>query len=152
MDRFWIRIILFSTLILCGCGIVATVAPAKTQPPILKNDWTIKMTHSGGIMGLSHSIEISSEGSYTVTDERVGQTKQGKLSEDELSALIQLVASTQYSPNNQPSGCADCFMYHIEISGADIGVTAQAGDVTLGNAGLGPLVMELAAISDWEWN
>src|SRR5258706_5518507 len=152
MNRFWIRIMLFSALILCACGIVPTAAPVKTQPPILENDWTIKMTRSGGIMGLSHSIEISSDGSYTVIDERVGQTKQGKLSEDELSVLIQLVASTQYSPNNQPSGCADCFIYHIEISGADQAFTAQADDVTLGNSGLGPLVMELRAIIDRELN
>jgi hypothetical protein len=150
------RLLVFTTvlitLLLSSCGIISTSAPAKNQSPTLEGNWTIRMTHSGGIMGLSRSIEITSDGTYTVADQRTGQRKEGKLSEDEFTQLTQLVASTQYSPSNQPSGCADCFIYNIEISGAAKTFTANADDVTLADSGLGPLVMQLRAIIDRELN
>jgi hypothetical protein len=150
--RLLISTTVLITLFLSSCGIISTPAPAKNQSPTLEGNWTIKMTHSGGIMGLSRSIEITSDGTYTVADQRTGQTKKGKLSEDEFTQLTQLVASTQYSPNNQPSGCADCFIYDIEISGIGKTFTANADDVTLADSGLGPLVMELRSIMDRELN
>ena len=154
MLRRLICSLLFSALVLSGCGTMSAPTPTQTPnpPPASEGGWTIRMTQSGGIMGLSHSIEISSDGDYTVTDERSGKTNAGKLSDGELDRLARLVASTEYSPNPLPSGCADCFIYDIEISGAPRAFTARADDVTLASSGLSPLVTELRTIMDRELN
>ena len=65
---------LFIILLLMGCAQSTaaypnpeTETPTSTSLPILSGDWKIKMTHSGGIMGLLRSVEVSADGKYTVT-------------------------------------------------------------------------------------
>ena len=152
MYRLLICTMAICMLFLSGCASTSAPATPKDELPTLAGTWTIRMVHSGGIMGLSRSIEVSSEGMYTVTDERAGGTKKGRLSEEELKRLAQLVSSVQYSPPTGPSGCADCFIYDIEISGAGKPFTARADDVTLSASGLEPLVSALGAIMDRELN
>jgi len=150
MYRPWICALLFCMLYVSGCEITSTPVPTNDRIPPLTGAWSIRMVHSGGIMRVSRSIQISSEGTYTVTDERTGSTKEGRLSGPELDRLTELVASIQYSRSSGPSGCADCFIYDIEISGAQKAFTARADDVSLADSGLGPLAMELRAIMDRE--
>ncbi len=68
-------------------------------------------------MGLSRSIEISSDGNYTVMDERSNKTITKKLSANELSKLQEIISNTEYinTERSGPSGCADCFIYDLEI-------------------------------------
>ena len=148
MVRLLICITLLGALFLSGCASVSTPEPL----PTLENEWTIKMIHSGGIIGLSRSIVISSNGTFTVIDERTEQRKEGQVSEEELANLTERVASIKYSSNTTQSGCADCFVYNIEISGTGKPFTAHVDDVTLEGSGLGPLVMDLRAIMDRELN
>ena len=113
MSRFISTLLI--TLFVIGCASVAG-EPTKTILPTPENTWTrIKMIHSGGIMGLSRSIEISSDGTYKVIELRALLTNEGKLSSSELNELKQLISSLEYVPNDKPYGCADCFIYDIEI-------------------------------------
>jgi len=140
-----ICIVLFSTLFLTGCGIVSTSVPAKNQLPTLEGEWTIRMVHSGGIMGLSRSIEISSNRTYTVTDERADKTITGKLSADKLENLREIVVNSEFQPMErlQPSGCADCFMYNLEIQGGGSKFMVQVDDITMPDSGMERLIMYL---------
>lgn len=118
--------------------------------PSLSGDWTISMNQSGGIMGLHRSIEISADGSYTVTDERTGQSVNGQLSKAEVESLIKMVESSQYSKYGLPYGCADCFIYNIEITSDDGNFSVQVDDVSIGDSGLEPLVKMIRDVMDRE--
>ena len=119
----------------------ATPEFIKTNLPALDGEWTISMNHSGGIMGLIRSIEISSDGKFTVMDERTKKTVTGKFSSDELSKLLKQVSSSKYiSPSKPEPVCADCFVYDLEIQGNGKKFNVQLNDISLPNSGLEPLV------------
>lgn len=109
------------------------------------------MAHSGGIMGLSRSIEISSDGKFTVGDKRTNKTMSGELSAVELSKLKELVSSSQYVSPNKPNGmvCADCFIYDLEIqTSGNKKFAVQLNDISLPDSGLEPLVTYLRELID----
>lgn len=155
MFRKLIHIALFGAFMFSACG-VATQRPInmpetpKGDLPSLTGNWTITMTHSGGIMGLSRSVAIDSTGNYTVRDDRTDKTTTGQLSEDELGKLIEVVRSSTYSPNTDPYGCADCFIYNIEITSNGGIFSAQVDDVTIEKSGLANLVAVLRDILERE--
>ena len=136
-------------LILAACSATQTESP-KTNVPVLNGNWEIKMRHSGGIMGLSRSIDVSSNGSYTVTDERTNKIVNGKLDANELSKLTTLISSAKYSTVVPPHGmaCADCFIYDLEIHGGNGNFRANLNDISLPNSGLASLVDTLRGIID----
>lgn len=105
-------------LLVSGCSSSSKTMTATL--PVTREDWTVSMTHSGGIMGLMRSVEVTSDGNYIVTDERTNQTVTSKLSEQELATLKEIIASAEYVTLEKPgmSGCADCFIYNIEIQGS----------------------------------
>jgi hypothetical protein len=137
------------TLFIAGCS-YATPMPLKTDLPSLVSEWTIKLTHSGGIMGLSRSIEISFDGKYVVMDERAGKTITGKLSTDELIKLNKLIANYKYIMTNNPrqSNCADCFIYNLEIQGNGKKFSVQEDDITLPKSGMETLIIYLRGLID----
>ena len=135
----------------CGPLVPATPAPLPTQSlPELNETWTLRMSHTGGIMGLSRSIEVSSDGTYMVTDEREKNTVEGQLSSDELASLRDLLTTTaSFSPPSGPTAvCADCFVYAIEIDGAGKPFNVQVDDTTIAASGLEPLVTFLRGIME----
>ena len=139
-------------LILLVVSALAACGPARleeTQQPLptASADWTsITFTQSGGIMGMSRTLEISRDGNWTTTDERADKTFTGKLSADELEQLNGLVASLSIKSSGQSGVCADCFIYSVEISSSGKALTAQADDVNLGDSGLEPLVSFLTEL------
>jgi len=108
------------------------------------------MEQSGGIMGLSRSIEISSDGNFTVTDQRTDKTVKGQLSAYELTSLRELVTTAKLAsiPPTEETGCADCFIYNLEIQGKGEPISVQLNDVTLPDSGLGSLVVFLRGLMD----
>jgi hypothetical protein len=139
---------LITILLITGCSQVQAETPAAPLP-ILENNWTIKMEQSGGIMGLQRSVEVSSDGSYTVTDERADKTFTGKLTDDELIKLQDMVTGMQYTAPTMPGGvCADCFIYDIQIQSDGKGLTVQLDDISLPESGLDPLVTTLRNMMD----
>ncbi len=143
---------IFCTLLLSACGGVTDV-PSKTESsdlPSLTGSWTITMTHSGGIMGLSRSVEVDSTGIYTVKDDRTEQEFTGQLSKEELEGLIDVVNATHYAAEKAPHGCADCFIYDIQIIGDDGKFSAQVDDISIEGSGLSALVLLLRGIIERE--
>lgn len=144
-----------SALLFSACGIISGSATKEAQHvksnlPSLTGAWTVNMTHSGGIMGLLRSIEITSTGSYTVKDERGNQNISGQLSGEELANLIQVINSTTYSQYNKTYGCADCFIYDIVITSDDGRFSAQVDDISIEESGLSALVTTLREIIERE--
>ena len=151
MTRSVFLYILFIALLITGCS-ASTPEPLKSTPelprsnlPLLDGNWEIKMIHSGGIMGLSRSIEISSDGKYTVMDEHANKTITRKLAANELSKLKEQVASSEYIHTNGPDGmaCADCFIYDLEIHRNGEKLNIQLNDINLPASGLETLVTYL---------
>ena len=104
MPRTIFLYVLLMTLLITGCGPASMPGPLNTpttEPSASGGDWTIKMTQSGGIMGLSRSIEVSSDGNYTVVDERTNKTVTGELTANELSELNEIGHDFHLYPCNQ---------------------------------------------------
>ena len=143
--------ILVFALLVSGCGATPpTTAPAATPTlPTVTEQWTLKMTHSGGIMGLMRSIEVSSDGIYTVTDERTNKTASGELSKDEIAAMTKMVADAQNITSEKPEmTCADCFIYDIEIQSNGKKFAVQLNDISLPESGMKDLVTSLRELMD----
>lgn len=155
MFKKLLHITIFSVLFLSACGGAAGVPASTSEPvkgsvPALAGSWTIAMTHSGGIMGLSRSVEVDSTGIYTVKDDRTDKTFTGQLSEEELVDLVNVVKSTSYTPEKTPHGCADCFIYDIQITSDGGRFSAQVDDISIEESGLSDLVMALRGIIERE--
>ena len=156
----------FITLLIMGCRLFSvpelpntpapkplntpTLESIKTKLPALDDDWTIRMKHSGGIMGLSRSIEILSDGKFTVVDERAKKTITGQYSFDNLSKIKKQVSTSEYVAQSGPASmaCADCFIYDLEIQGSGEKFAAQLNDINLPNSGLKSLVDYLRGLID----
>jgi hypothetical protein len=153
MPRTTFLYALLITLLITSCGSFSTPEPFNTpttKPSTPGGDWTIKMTQSGGIMGLSRSIEVTSDGKYSVVDERANKTVTGELTANELSELNKLVKTSNHIPATKPDGkgCADCFVYDLEIQVNGENFSFQLNDVTLPNSGLEPSVTYLRGLID----
>lgn len=136
---------LFFIIILAACsenGGVTYTAPE------LADGWSIKMNLSGGFDGLVRTIEIDSDGDFVVTDEIRQKTVEGKLTEDELENLKKRISSLKFNPVETETGCADCFLYHVEIESGGRKMIATSDDVTLGDSGMGELTQFLRGIMD----
>ncbi len=149
MPRRILVILFLVALIFSGCSF-SKPELLKSDLPVMKGDWMVSMNHSGGIMGLSRSIEVSSEGKYTVIDERGGKKVTKELGSDELDKLQGIVGSSKYitMESPKPSGCADCFIYALSIQGSGEKFNVQLDDISLPDSGMEPLITYLRALID----
>lgn len=148
---FWMIVFLASGCSSTSKTPAATPAPASTPTmPGVGEEWIIKMTHSGGIMGLMRSVEIASNGNFTVTDKRIDKTVTGKLTDEELTQLGELIsAAGNFSTGGPGLGvCADCFIYDLEIQSSGKKFAVQLDDLSLPESGLETLVGFLRGIAD----
>jgi len=165
MRRLLISVSIFIIALgLLGCNFVSSLilTPTPTEEllstpealptqsssglPQLTGDWHIRMAQTGGIAGVSRTLDISSTGEMTVTDERTKKQAASQLSADQMTKLTELVVSTQYQPVKQPTGCADCFNYNLQIDNETEKFQAQTDDVNLPASGLEPLVRFLSEL------
>lgn len=140
MSKIKVILLLAVTMMIAGCS---RTTGLKYTPPALENNWTVKMTLSGGIAGLKRSIHVRADGSYVVIDERNGKQVTGDLAEGELSELEDLLSTLQVTASDKPSVCADCFEYEVEIETGGRKMIVKADDLTLGDSGAGSLVQFL---------
>lgn len=140
-----IKLLIFTiiAILLAGCAKPSSVT---YTPPVLEGNWSVRMTLSGGIAGLLQNIEVKSDGRYIVIDERANNIVEGKLSANELAALEELVSTLEFSAQEIPTGCADCFVYDVEIESGGRKMIVNADDVSLSDSGLGSLVQFLRGI------
>lgn len=144
---FRIKLLIFTVIaiLLAGC---AKPSGVTYTPPALEDDWSVRMTLSGGIAGLLQNIEVKSDGRYIVTDERARNIVEGELTAEELATLEELVSALEFSAQEIPTGCADCFVYDVEIESGGRKMLVNADDVSLSDSGLGSLVQFLRGIMD----
>jgi hypothetical protein len=135
------RIFLLLLLALAACGPVsASTAQAPLATP--SADWTsIKLTQSGGFIGLSRTMEVLRNGVMHFTDERAQVNITDQLSKTDRGELSDLLAAfTFMPPSDSGKACADCFVYTLEIVSPAGTQTYEANDVTLADSGMEPLV------------
>ncbi|MBI5823655.1 MAG: hypothetical protein HZB18_06475 [Chloroflexi bacterium] len=152
--------ILISAFLVAGCASSPEVTDASTPAPTavllstptlpVVDEWTIKMTHSGGIMGLMRSLEVSSDGKYSAVDERANKTVSGELSFNELATLNEMISILDGADVKQPGpgNCADCFIYDLEIHSGKNNLAIQLDDISLPDSGMVELVSFLRGITD----
>jgi len=131
--------------VLFGCSKPSGVT---YTPPVLEGDWSVRMNLSGGFDGLLRDIEVKSDGSYVVIDERMKKTSSGDLTETELAKLESLITTLEFSVPEFPTGCADCFIYKVEIESGGKKMIVSADDVSLEKSGLDSLVQFMRTIMD----
>lgn len=141
------RIIFITVLIslfLAACQPLTTAAPQSplATPTAVPAQWTtLRMDQSGGIMGLHRSVEITSVGTLTATDERTRQNVTIQLSRQQLADLQKFISAASYVTPEVPMVCADCFVYEVTIereSGKPW--TASVDDTSIADSGLSPLI------------
>ncbi|MBI3738422.1 MAG: hypothetical protein HY258_05190 [Chloroflexi bacterium] len=145
-----LKSLLLFMVILSACG-PARLGPgplstqAAPQPlPTLSDKWSLKLTQSGGIAGIMLTVEVSSDGKITAEDPRSGKSETRNLTTDELAELKKLISSAKISPNAAPyPGCADCFIYTLEINSGGHLARVQVDDITLKDSGALELVTYL---------
>jgi hypothetical protein len=121
--------------------------PTQQQASGLTGIWAVDMQLSGGIAGLSRSIEINSSGAVVAKDDRTGKTAKRQLTSDELAQFKALVNSASLKPaSGTPTGCADCFIYSIKITSSSGDFSAQFDDVDLPDSGMSPVVKYLMGL------
>jgi len=130
--------LLAAAFLLVGCS--TQKAEATATPPVLEENWSVKMTLSGGIAGLLRTVEVQADGSYTVVDERAGTTIQGSLDDEKRTALKALIENLAVTTPKNPAVCADCFVYDIEIQNGGKRMIANVDDLSVGASGMGELV------------
>lgn len=149
-DKVYRIILLLIFLGMTGCAsptAEAVTATAALPPP--DTGWSLTMTQSGGIMGLMRSIIVNSDGEYSATDERLGKTVTGQLTNTEFTEIQALVTDMQYiDPARPNSVCADCFIYEFQIQKGDEQFFIQVDDITMPDSGLELLVRYLVELLD----
>ncbi len=143
--------IMILVLLAGGCVPFVTPDPAATSTPLpIVAEWTVKMIHSGGVMGLMRTVEVSSDGNYTVTDDRTNNKVISKLNGANLATLNNLISSAelQIPDETRPTVCADCFIYDIKIQSEGKNITTQLNDITLPGSGMEGLVAFLRELTD----
>ncbi|MBI3165322.1 MAG: hypothetical protein IPG44_01790 [Anaerolineales bacterium] len=138
-------ILLIVALTMTGC---AKETEITYTPPPIEDEWSVTMVQSGGIMGLLRSIRVSSDGTYSVVDERAGGRVEGTLSGNELAHLKDLVAGFSFLTPKIPMVCADCFVYEVEIQSGGQKLVVETDDVNMPETGMGPLVEFLRGVMD----
>lgn len=149
MSRTILVFTFLAALIFSSCSF-SKPEPLKSNPPSMEGDWTISMTRSGGIIGLSRSVKISSDGKYIVKDDRSGKRVTKELASGELSALKNIVINSEHlsMESRQTSGCADCFVYDLLIVGSGKKFSIQLDDTTLPDSGMEALIIYLRNLID----
>lgn len=124
-------------------------APKLTEGqamPKLAGNWQVSLAQTGGFAGVSRKLEISSSGEMTLTDERSQKHSTAQLPADKFAKLKDLVVATAYRPITQPMGCADYFIYELQIDNGSEKFQVQIDDANLPNSGLQPLISFLSEL------
>lgn len=133
-------------LFLSSCS---QVKPFPQPLPSPSSNWTVKLNQSGGIAGVQLSIEISSNGQLRAEDQRSHRIVTQTLPPQTITKIHQLIANTSVSVTGVPqSGCADCFIYDLEIQTEESDYHINVDDVTMKNSNAADLIASLSKLRD----
>ena len=144
-----LHLAVFISMLLCACVAVRPVLPSPQPLPSPSAKWQVKLTQSGGFAGVLLRVEVASNGQLTAEDQRAGRVVMETLSPQTTAELGRLIGRIKPGIIDKPgSGCADCFIYDLELH-LDAGdVRVQADDTTLGNSGAADLIARLRQLRD----
>ncbi len=148
--------VLLISIILSACAgaPVGTQAPEPLSTPAgslqsscsIPTEWIIQFNRSGGFAGFNESLTLDSGGRLTVQSERPAADIRKTLSKNQVAAVTGLLAEAcpfEMKPND--AGCADCFLYKLDIQMDGQTYVMLATDVTLTDE-LQPLISELSGL------
>lgn len=128
------------TLSACGGAPVNTVEPLPLGTPLSETAqacsmpaaWTIQYGRSGGIAGFNQSLTMHSDGSLTIQSENPPADTQKSISQDQVNAITNLlVQACPFNMVPNDAGCADCFIYKLNVQMDGQSYVMLATDVTL---------------------
>lgn len=123
-------------------------APAAQSLPALEGDWRIKMVQSGGIMGMHHEMELTSDGTLTVANPQQDFQDSLTITPAAMQELKDLVAKTSYQPLQEPMSCADCFIFDLEITNDSETFRLEIDQINAPDTGLEPLIVFLRQLTE----
>ena len=135
----------------CAGEPLSTQAPVSLGTPIgqgqvgcsIPAQWVIQFNRTGGFAGVDESLTLDSAGKLTVQSKRPARNEQKTISNDRVNAIGEILAQAcpfEMKPND--TGCADCYLYKLDIQMDGETYMMLATDVTLAEE-LHPLVTEL---------
>ena len=149
-------IFLFIGIVLSACAgsPVSTSVPDSLGTPTGQSDtacsvptqWNIQFNRSGGFAGLNVSLTFDSGGKLMVQSERPPVDVQKTISNDQVSGITDLLTQAcpfEMKPNDM--GCADCFLYTLNVQMDGQAYVMLATDFTLTDD-LHPLISTLSQI------
>jgi hypothetical protein len=110
----------------------------------------VTLSQTGGFAGVNLKVEVSSEGRLTAENQKTGTKVTKNLDAatlDKLSALVAAIASSA-PRSRQPSACADCFLYDLQVTSGTRSAHVQADDTTLSASGAQDLIALLIRLRD----
>lgn len=123
--------------------------PVSNTPIEPGENWTIKLSISGGFAGLQRVVEISNSGQLTVTDQKSNRQVTIQVPNDELANIEVILAETKppQSPSRPPT-CQDCFQYELDVQMEGKDYTVLLNDINLPDSGVDKLINALVDLQE----
>jgi hypothetical protein len=127
-------------LMACAWVTASTPVPEPVETPTSSlnsacsppSNWVIQFNRSGGFAGFNESMTLDSDGKMTVQSERPPANEERTISENQINAITELlVKACPFEVEPEKGGCADCFLYDLNIRMDDRTYNIQASDVTM---------------------
>ncbi len=132
-----------------ACG-SARLLPPELQPlPTAPASWTVRLTQSGGFIGVLLTVEVTSDGRLTAEDQRAGRHVSVDLPPQTVTELASLYSEALGAPQlSRQTGCMDCFIYDLEMNSSGSVVRVHADDTNLNDSGAAKLIELLQQLRD----
>ena len=144
-----ILILLITMYFVTSCNSLISKTSVPQPFPSPSDMWSVKLTQSGGIAGVLKTVEVSSDGQLKAEDQRSHRSISKTLPTQTIDELHQLIFSIPAAGGRLlQSGCADCFIYDLEIHSAGKNIEIHADDTTLNGSGAQKLISTLIGLRE----
>lgn len=154
MTKIFITLLIGIILSACAGVPVSTQVPVPLGTPLnqpetacsIPTQWVVQFNRSGGFAGFNELLTLNSGGRLTVQSERPAAEIRKTLSKDQVATVTGYLAEAcpfEMKPND--AGCADCFLYKLDVEMDGQNYVMLATDVTLTDE-LHPLISELSGL------
>jgi hypothetical protein len=120
----------------------------QAKLPKLEGVWTVTLNQSGGLLGLSRNLIVTSSEEAILFDQKTMSYLPGALKKDQVakfSTEYENVAITNVTKKNE---CADCFQYDLLIEVGKTKLNLTYNDLDAGQNGLGALTQYMVSLMD----